>query len=69
MPANVTNDLIYTVLKQIQEDTAELKKADLRHDEQFSGIRHVLAAMQSDALRHDAMLAARGRTSTRSSTA
>ena len=57
MAENVTNELIYEILNQIQAATADLKKAGIRNDEQFGAIRHMLAAMQSDSLRHDAMLA------------
>jgi hypothetical protein len=53
-----TNDLICEILKQIQADVSDLKKADTRHDEQFNGIRHMLVAMQSGGLRQEAMTAA-----------
>ncbi len=58
MAENVTNELIYEVLKQIEADVADLKKTGKRQDEQFSGIRHMLVAMQSDDLRQEAALAA-----------
>ena len=58
MAENISNDLIYEALKQIQADIAELKKVGARQDEQFSGIRHMLVAMQSDDLRQEAALAA-----------
>jgi uncharacterized protein YicC (UPF0701 family) len=58
MAENVSNDLIYEILKQIQTDIADLKKIGARQNEQFSGIRHMLVAMQSDDLRQEAALAA-----------
>lgn len=58
MAGAVTNELIYEILKQIQTDIADLKKANTRHDEQFTAIRHMLVAMQGDDLRQEAMLAA-----------
>ena len=55
--AEVTNELIYEVLKQIQADIAELKAANLRHDEQFKSVRHTLVAMQGNDLHHEATMA------------
>ena len=43
MAQNVSNELIYEILKQIQADTADLKKAGIRNDEQFGAIRHMLS--------------------------
>jgi hypothetical protein len=43
----ITNHPIYDILKQVQADISDLKKADTRHDDKFNGIRHMLVAIQS----------------------
>lgn len=55
--AEITNELMYSVLKQIHEDVAHIRKRVDAHDEQFKGIRHLLISMQSDDLRHEATMA------------
>ena len=56
MSETITNELIYGVLKKIQEDVAYIRRSD-DHDEQFKGLRHMMMAMQSDDLRHEATIA------------
>jgi len=53
----VKPELMYGVLKKIQEDVAYLRRRANDHDEQFKGLRHMLASMQSDDLRHEATIA------------
>jgi septal ring factor EnvC (AmiA/AmiB activator) len=49
--AEVTNEFIYEVLKKLQGDMAEVKKALSGHDEQFIALREQLHAVQGDILR------------------
>lgn len=56
MNGNVTNELIYEILKQIRDDVSSIRKSAADHDEQFKGIRHLLMSMQSDDLRHEATI-------------
>lgn len=58
MTETVTHELMYGVLKQIQEDMDYVRRRAEAHDEYLKGIRHMLIAMQSDDLRHDASIAA-----------
>jgi len=55
--SEISSELIYNILKQIREDVAYIRQRVGDHDEQFKGIRHMLAAMQSDDLRHEATIA------------
>ncbi|PZN81844.1 MAG: hypothetical protein DM484_07475 [Candidatus Methylumidiphilus alinenensis] len=57
MSETVTNELLYSVLKKIQEDVSYIRRRADDHDEQFKGMRHMLASMQSDDLRHEATIA------------
>jgi hypothetical protein len=57
MSETITNELIYGVLKKIQEDVAYIRRRSDDHDEQFKGLRHMMMAMQSDDLRHEATIA------------
>lgn len=58
MTETVTNELIYSILKQIRDDVAHIRRRADEHDEHLKGIRHMLVAMQTDDLRHDASIAA-----------
>lgn len=51
MTETITNELIYGILKKIQDDLAYLRRKADGHDEQFNGVRHLLISMQSDDLR------------------
>ena len=53
----VTNELMYEVLKKIQADVGDIRTRITDVEEQMKGIRHVLIAMQSDDLRHEAVIA------------
>jgi hypothetical protein len=53
----IDNELICEILKAIQADVADIKKRVILNEEQLTGIRHVLIAMQSDDLRHEAAVA------------
>ena len=57
MSETVTNELIYGVLKKIQEDVTHIRRRVDDHDEQFKSLRHMMMAMQSDDLRHEATIA------------
>jgi hypothetical protein len=47
MTDKITNELLYGILKKIQEDVGYIRRRVDDHDEQFKGIRHMLVAMQS----------------------
>ena len=55
--AEVTNDLLYEVLKALREDITHIRLRVDSHEEQFKSIRHMLVAMQSDDLRHEVTFA------------
>jgi len=55
--SDITNELLYEVLKQIQGDIAHIKRRVDANDEQFKSIRHMLIAIQSDDLRGEAAIA------------
>jgi hypothetical protein len=55
--AEVTNELIFEVLKNIQSELGYMRRMMDDYGEQFKSIRHMLMAMQSDDLRHEATLA------------
>jgi hypothetical protein len=57
MSEAVTNELMYEILKQIRDDVRHIRIRIADHDEQFKGLRHMLVAMQSDDLRHEATIA------------
>jgi hypothetical protein len=46
MTGNVTNEIIFEVLKQIQADVSHIRRRTDEHDEQFKGIRHLLGAFR-----------------------
>lgn len=46
----------YQLLKEIRDDVGHIRRRVDDHGEQFKGIRHRLAAMQSDDLRHEAAI-------------
>ena len=56
MAETITNELIYEILKHIQEDVAHIKHRADEHEGHFQSIRHMLIAMQSDDLRHEATI-------------
>jgi hypothetical protein len=56
MSDKVTNELMYEILKKIQDDVSHIRMRADDHSEQFKGIRHMLVAMQSDDLRHEATI-------------
>jgi septal ring factor EnvC (AmiA/AmiB activator) len=47
----VTNELLYEVLKKLQSDMSEVKKTLSDHDQQFIALREQLHAVQGDILR------------------
>ena len=55
--AEVTNELMYEVLKSIQGEVVTMRRTMDDYGEQLKGIRHILMAMQSDDLRHEATIA------------
>ena len=55
--AEVTNELMYEVLKSIQGEVVTMRRTMEDYGEQLKGIRHILMAMQSDDLRHEATIA------------
>jgi uncharacterized protein YukE len=56
MTEDVTNELLYEILKQIRDNVTHIKRRVDDHDEHLKGIRHMLVAMQSDDLRHEATI-------------
>ncbi|MGC3983098.1 MAG: hypothetical protein QM808_17735 [Steroidobacteraceae bacterium] len=58
MPETVTNELIYEILKKIQEQGADTNRRVMDLEEQMKGTRHLLVSMQSDDLRYDAAISA-----------
>lgn len=57
MAETVTSELIYEILKEIRDDVRHIRARVDGHDDQFKSIRHMLVAMQSDDLRHEATVA------------
>jgi hypothetical protein len=55
--AEISNELIYEVLKKVQRDVADIRLRVESHDEQLKSIRHILVAMQSGDLHHEATIA------------
>jgi septal ring factor EnvC (AmiA/AmiB activator) len=49
--AEVTNELLYEVLKKLQTDMSEVKKTLSDHDQQFIALREQLHAVHGDILR------------------
>jgi flagellar capping protein FliD len=54
---NISNELIYEILKKLQAGQSRMEARLAEHSEQFNGIRHLLIAMQSDDLRTEAAVA------------
>jgi hypothetical protein len=48
---------MHGVLKKIQEDVAYIRRRVDDHDEHFKALRHMIVAIQSDDLRHEATMA------------
>jgi hypothetical protein len=57
MPENVTNELIYEVLKQLQGSMAEVKITLADHTRQFIGLREQLHTMEGNFLRQERLMA------------
>ena len=57
MAENVTNELLYEVLKQIQGGQAEIKAVLSDHTRQLIRIREDINNLRSDDLRREAMQA------------
>jgi len=55
--AEVTNELLYEVLKKLQADMAEVKKTLSDHGHQFIRIREEINALRGDDLRRESMQA------------
>jgi hypothetical protein len=55
--ADVTNELMFEVLKSVQSEVGYMRRAMDDYGEHLKGIRHMLMAMQSDDLRHEATIA------------
>ena len=49
--AEVTNELIYEILKKLQPDMSDVKKTLSDHDQQFIALREQMHAVQGDILR------------------
>jgi hypothetical protein len=56
MTEAINNELIYKVLIAVRDDVRHIRQRVDDHDEQFKAIRHMLAAMQSDDMRHEATI-------------
>lgn len=52
-----TNELIYEVLKKIQRDVGDVRLRTVSLEEQLKSIRHILVAMQTGDLHHEATIA------------
>ncbi len=62
MPENVSNELIYEILKRVQSDVAEIKATQADHSRQFirvredvNSLRGDIHGLHSDDLRHERM--------------
>ena len=53
MSQNVTNELIYDVLKQVQADMAEVKGTLADHTRQFIRVREDINSLRGDDLRRE----------------
>jgi hypothetical protein len=54
--AEVSSELIFGVLKKVQQDVADIRLRTISLDEQLSSIRHILVAMQTGDLHHEAAI-------------
>ena len=55
MGQNVTNELIYDVLKQVQADVAEVKGTLADHTRQFIRVREDINNLRGDGLRRESL--------------
>ena len=55
MSQNVTNELIYDVLKQVQADMAEVKGTLADHTRQFIRVREDINNLRGDDLRRESL--------------
>jgi parvulin-like peptidyl-prolyl isomerase len=55
MSQNVTNELIYDVLKQVQADMAEVKGTLADHTRQFIRVREDINSLRGDDLRRESL--------------
>jgi parvulin-like peptidyl-prolyl isomerase len=55
MSQNVTNELIYDVLKQVQADVAEVKGTLADHTRQFIRVREDINSLRGDDLRRESL--------------
>ena len=53
MPENVTNELLYEILKQLQIDVADVKRMLTDHTRQLIGIRQDINNLRGDDLRRE----------------
>jgi len=57
MSQNVTNELIYDVLKQLQAEVAEVKATLADHTRQFIRVREDINTLRGDDLRRESLQA------------
>ena len=57
MPENVTNELLYEVLKQLQAGQVDMKASLTDHTRQFIGLREQLHTMEGNFLRQERLMA------------
>ena len=55
MSQNVTSELIYDVLKQVQADMAEVKGTLADHTRQFIRVREDINSLRGDDLRRESL--------------
>jgi hypothetical protein len=54
--ADVSNELILELLKKIQRDVGAIRLRAISLEEQLKSIRHILVAMQTGDLHHEATI-------------
>ena len=54
--AEISNELIHEVLKKIQRDVGDTRLRTMSLEEQLKSIRHILVAMQTGDLHHEATI-------------
>ncbi|MFZ5932242.1 MAG: hypothetical protein ACOY15_13650 [Pseudomonadota bacterium] len=57
MAENVTNELMFEILKQLQKDMADVKSTLADHTRQFIRVREDINGLRGDDLRREAMQA------------
>lgn len=57
MPAEITNELIYEVLKQLQGEVADIRRVLADHSRQFILVRQDINGLRGDDLRREAIQA------------